>query len=431
MNDLSKFLACLFADGKSDQGRIVSAKTLQEMTTPVLNAEGKPQAFGLGFHIGNLDGYRQIGHGGAVYGFSTQLEALPERKLGVVAACSLDGANGVVRRLADYALRLMMAVQDQQTLPIYRTTEALPSERAQELVGRYREVDGDRFARITQLGDKVYLQRGTFRYELAAATDNGQVITDDVTGFGRTVTPRPGGGLTIDDVVFQPVADEPPPAGPDRWQGLIGEYGWDHNTLYILEDDERLYALIEWFYYYPLTEVDANTFRFPDYGLYHGESLFFRRDSAGLATEVVAAEVKFLRRDVGTPAGETFKINPVKPIEALRAGALAASPPAETAAFRESDLVDLTELDETIHLDIRYATTNNFTGAVFYKQPRAFMQRAAAEAVVRANARLKPRNLGLLVHDAYRPWHVNQNVLGCDPRRSQGVRRQSGERVAT
>ena len=29
-------------------------------------------------------------------------------------------------------------------------------------------------------------------------------------------------------------------AAPERFRGLIGEYGWDHNTLYILERDGKL-----------------------------------------------------------------------------------------------------------------------------------------------------------------------------------------------
>ena len=41
---------------------------------------------------------------------------------------------------------------------------------------------------------------------------------------------------------------------PARWDGLIGEYGWDHDVLYILEKDGRLHALIEWFFDYPLKE---------------------------------------------------------------------------------------------------------------------------------------------------------------------------------
>ena len=74
-----------------------------------------------------------------------------------------------------------------------------------------------------------------------------------------------------------------------------------------------------------------------------------------------------------------------------------------------------TKLDPTIKLDIRYATTDNFTGSRFYRQPRAFMQRPAAEAVVRAHHRLKSRGMGLLIHDAYRPWHVTKMFWDATP----------------
>jgi D-alanyl-D-alanine dipeptidase len=259
------------------------------------------------------------------------------------------------------------------------------------------------------------MQRGSYRYQIRAAQDDATIFTDDPVGFGTEVTLEGGGKLRVGDTTFQRVPDLPPTDIPDRWKGLIGEYGWDHNTLYILEDDGQLYALIEWFYYYPLKEVDNDRFEFPDYGLYHGEDLKFTRDAAGVASRVVAAEVNFLRREVGTKDGETFRITPLKPIEELRAAALAATPPPELGEYRNPDLVDLTSLDSTIKLDIRYASTNNFTGAVFYKQPRAFMQRPASEAVVRAHQRLKEQGLGLLIHDAYRPWHVTKMFWDATP----------------
>ncbi len=415
VNDLSKFLICLFNDARAGDGRIMTPGTLKLMTTPIEDSDGKPQGFGLGFHIRELDGYKKIGHGGAVYGFSTQLAALPERKLGVAAASSLDGTNGVVGRLSDYALRLMMATQEGKPLPNYRTTGPVPSKRARELVGTYREVDGERITRITELNGDVYMQRGSFRYKLGAASDDGSIITDDEIAFGTNVALQDGDTLKVGDDTFKRLPHAPPAEIPDRWRGLIGEYGWDHNTLYILEEAGQLHALIEWFYYYPLKEVDENTFQFPDYGLYHGEGLKFTPDASGTATGVVAAEVKFVRREVGTKDGETFKVEPVKPIDELRADALASSPPPEAGDFRDADLVDLTTLDKTIQLDIRYATTNNFTGAVFYKTPRAFMQRPAAEAVARANKRLKGRGLGLLIHDAYRPWHVTKMFWDATP----------------
>ena len=33
---------------------------------------------------------------------------------------------------------------------------------------------------------------------------------------------------------------------PAKWKGLIGEYGWDHNTLFVYERDGKLHCLIEW-----------------------------------------------------------------------------------------------------------------------------------------------------------------------------------------
>ena len=113
--------------------------------------------------------------------------------------------------------------------------------------------------------------------------------------------------LKIGDAVFERLPDEPPPDIPDRWKGLIGEYGWDHNVLYILEKDGQLHALIEWFYDYPLKEVSENIFEFPDYGLYHGEGLTFSRDKDGRATEVVAAEIKIIDLDLIFLVADVFE----------------------------------------------------------------------------------------------------------------------------
>ena len=96
-------------------------------------------------------------------------------------------------------------------------------------------------------------------------------------------------------------------------------------------------------------------------------------------------------------------------------GARAAAPPKESGEFRQPDLVELTKLDPTIKLEIRYATNNNFFGTVFYSEARAFMQRPAAESVVRANRKLKAQGYGLLIHDAYRPWYVTKVFWDATP----------------
>jgi D-alanyl-D-alanine dipeptidase len=200
---------------------------------------------------------------------------------------------------------------------------------------------------------------------------------------------------------------EPAPL-PKKWEGLIGEYGPDHNRLTILEKDAVLHVLIEWVFLYPLTEVSENHYKFPDFGLYHGHPLVFHRDAAGQGTTVEAANYRFERRPLPRP-GETFKLTPLRPIDELRKIALAAEPPRENnALLRKPDLVDITTLDSAIKLDIRYATENNVLGTPLYTSARAFLQRPAAEALVRVNKKLKKLGYGLLIHDAYRPWHVTK-----------------------
>src|SRR6185503_19660683 len=155
---------------------------------------------------------------------------------------------------------------------------------------------------------------------------------------------------------------------PPRWGGLVGEYGWDYNTLYVLEQGGKLHALIEWFFEYPLTEINADSFTFPASGLYDGERLTFRRRPDGYATEVRVGGVVFPRRPIEGEDGRTFRLTPQRPLAELRAEALAASPPVENGPRRASDLVELATLDSTIRFDIRYATTNNFISTPMYQR---------------------------------------------------------------
>jgi zinc D-Ala-D-Ala dipeptidase len=82
-------------------------------------------------------------------------------------------------------------------------------------------------------------------------------------------------------------------------------------------------------------------------------------------------------------------------------------PPMEPGK-REAHLVELTTLDSTIKLDIRYATMNNFTGKKVYPEARAFMQKPAAKAIVRVHHKLKKQGLGLVIYDGYRPWTITK-----------------------
>lgn len=108
------------------------------------------------------------------------------------------------------------------------------------------------------------------------------------------------------------------------------------------------------------------------------------------------------------------KLSPAK-IERLRSEALRALPPDEQGDFRPDDLVEVSGLDSSLQLDVRYATANNFLRTPIYPEARVFLQRPAADAVVRANAALRAQGYGLRLFDGYRPWYVTQLFWDATP----------------
>ena len=405
VNDLSKFMLAIFNQGKGEEGDILSSTLLGQMLEPQFDKNG----YGIGFHLSEFEGHRVIEHGGAVYGFSTQWIALPDKKIGVIAASSKDITDGVVKRICHYALKELLASESGAPAPKFKPTGPIVEGRIQQLVGSYRQ--NEKTIEIYRRNDDLMIDLGTFKRTLRA--DDDGLVCDDAFGHGPRVT-LTGKGLLIGDQIYRRLTNRRPDPLPDKWNGFVGEYGWDHNTLYVYEKHGTLWCTIEWFFQYPLTQVGPRTFAFPNYGLYHGEKLVFDR-STGPSQTVIAANVTFLRRAVGTKDGETFKIKPVKPISEIRKSIDEATPPRELGEFKQSDLVELVKLDPKIQLDIRYATDNNFMGATFYSRPAAYMQRPAAEALVRVHKKLRRQGYGLLIHDAYRPWFVTKMFWDATP----------------
>ncbi len=91
------------------------------------------------------------------------------------------------------------------------------------------------------------------------------------------------------------------------------------------------------------------------------------------------------------------------------------SKPGKPIEAHPSGLVELIDLDPQIHLDIRYATTNNFTGRKLYQEPRAFLIHPAAEALARVQTAARNDGFGLTIFDAYRPWRVTKALWDATP----------------
>jgi len=203
-----------------------------------------------------------------------------------------------------------------------------------------------------------------------------------------------------------------------QWKEIVGIYGPVKTQIIIFERNAKLFwsapdqnlSRHEW----PL-DLEGDQLLVPTQSGSRVRGMLFR-DSSGAVTLINVGDTGYLKRaDAGSDPTRFYHVTPVQPVAELREKALKLSPPAEQGSFQKAVLVELAGLDPLIHLDIRYASPNNFLSTPVYTQARAFMQRPAAEALVHVLHKLQPLGYGLLIHDAYRPWYVTKIFWDATP----------------
>jgi zinc D-Ala-D-Ala dipeptidase len=230
------------------------------------------------------------------------------------------------------------------------------------------------------------------------------------------------------------VAAALPPEAPSELKRLIGEYRSEDAALTVYEENGRLFADGFNLHRTPLRRLSATRFSADAAQAQSATVVNFEGDRLQAAVAVSVAGIRLQFRDIGAEVVEKIRAGVKADNGRLRAAALAAKPPEETAPSRAFELVDLATVDPGIKFDIRYASSNNFIGFPLYERPAAFLQRPAAEALGRVERALAPTGYGLLIHDAYRPWFVTKmfwdatpesaHVFVADP--SQGSRHNRG-----
>ncbi len=134
-------------------GKLLSAASLQKMTTPFKN----DYAFGLAVHTAN--GHKVIEHNGGIEGFNTALAYYPDDKLTVVVLANLNGQapDSIASNLA------ALAQGEKVVLPSERKEITVSPAILEKYVGTY------------QL---------TPTFDIAVTLENGQLITQ-ATGQGK------------------------------------------------------------------------------------------------------------------------------------------------------------------------------------------------------------------------------------------------------
>ncbi|MEG6520363.1 D-alanyl-D-alanine dipeptidase [Desulfotomaculum sp. 1211_IL3151] len=75
-----------------------------------------------------------------------------------------------------------------------------------------------------------------------------------------------------------------------------------------------------------------------------------------------------------------------------------------------NDLVKLKELDDSFVYDLKYASTDNFTGKKIYSHAICLIHRNTAQKLISANNDFKQLGYRIKIYDAYRPYSA-QRIL--------------------
>lgn len=82
----------------------------------------------------------------------------------------------------------------------------------------------------------------------------------------------------------------------------------------------------------------------------------------------------------------------------------------DDTAYTQAGLVNLAKMDAGLVINMRYATTNNFTGGPLYSGQKAYLRAETANKLAAANRAFMASGYRIVVMDAYRPYSV-QKIL--------------------
>src|SRR5208283_5932905 len=123
----------------------------------------------------------------------TELAALPDDKLGVVAVTTDDSASAVVSHIAHEALRLMLAARTGKPLTEIPLTQPVDPVLARKLDGRYGE--GANAIDLVERSGKLFELPDRGGNQIEVRQGNGALILDDKLGYGMKIVPDGNGIL--------------------------------------------------------------------------------------------------------------------------------------------------------------------------------------------------------------------------------------------
>lgn len=246
---------------------------LKELQTQGVLNNGKQIEYALGLFISTHRGLPIVEHGGALFGYRTELLRFPQQKFSVITLCNLGTSNP--GRLSYQVADLYLAGQLSPEPP----ASAAPSVDAQPFAGWYRNLDSHSVLEISASKEGVAAFGTLFKPREAThfvATPGPEIAFDR----------RPNSGLRL-TVNFKDAAPqiferyEPLKASAENFAQYVGEYTSAElqATYRFAVKDGKLTLATNWQDPAVLEPIILDEFQGP-----FGTAIVFRRDAAGHVT---------------------------------------------------------------------------------------------------------------------------------------------------
>lgn len=302
--EMAEFVRTMLRGGFTESGQaLLPAGTLHSMWEPI-GRKGKA-AYGMTFGLGCLDGWKSVGHNGAVYGYATQLAFLPGAGLGVVLCATLDMVNGVISRLGTYGLRLALAARGMGRRPDPQPTyQDVTAEQLRSLPGTFSDEAGGEAVTVVAKDSRLYLVVDDLPLRIQAKSGTDFEVDGRAFGPGseypnlsvafESATEGGSPSLTWKGVTWKRIVEPKAEAVPDEFLPYVGEYGPDFNITYVFFGGGKLKCTIEYFFTHTLEKLSDGVYKMHGL-LYDDETLEFNA-ADGRGREGIRVGPMFLAR---------------------------------------------------------------------------------------------------------------------------------------
>ena len=246
---------------------------LKEMQTQGVLNNGKQIEYALGLFVGTYRGLPIVEHGGALFGYRTELLRFPQQKLSVITLCNVGTSNPgrLSYQVADIYLQGKLSPEP--------PASAAPSVDLQPFVGWYRNIDSRSVLQISESNGSLEAFGTQFKPRDAThfvAIPGPEIAFDRVLNSGMRLT------LNFKDSAPQIFERyEPLKASAENFAQYVGEYTSAElqATYRLAVKDGKLTLATNWQDPAVLEPIVLDEFQGP-----FGTAIVFHRDAAGHIT---------------------------------------------------------------------------------------------------------------------------------------------------